>query len=71
VKPGSEEIAAIVGASREMVSRVLKAMIASGAVRREKRKLIVMDREALAAGCRKHAPAEAVANDHWQLVGSA
>src|SRR6185312_5276078 len=47
VYPGSEEIAAIVGASREMVSRVLKAMIASGAVRREKRKLVVVDRQAL------------------------
>ena len=34
----------MVGASREMVSRVLKDMAESGAVRRDKRKLIVIDR---------------------------
>jgi CRP/FNR family cyclic AMP-dependent transcriptional regulator len=48
VKPGAEEIAALVGASREMVSRVVKGMIRSGTVRREKRKLVVMDRQGLA-----------------------
>jgi CRP/FNR family cyclic AMP-dependent transcriptional regulator len=48
VKPGAEEIAALVGASREMVSRVVKGMICSGTVRREKRKLVVIDRQALA-----------------------
>lgn len=41
---GTEQIAAMVGASREMVSRVLKDMAESGAVRRDKRKLIVIDR---------------------------
>ncbi len=73
VIPGSEEIAAIVGASREMVSRVLKTMIASGAVRREKRKLIVMDRAALAMECAKCAPPKAPpqASERWELVGSA
>jgi CRP/FNR family transcriptional regulator, cyclic AMP receptor protein len=49
VKPGAEEIAALVGASREMVSRVVKGMISAGVVRREKRKLVVTDRQALAS----------------------
>jgi len=44
---GSEQIAAMVGASREMVSRVVKEMIGKGLVRRHKRKLIVLDRESL------------------------
>ena len=59
--PGSEEIAALVGASREMVSRVVKGMISSGAVRREKRKLIVIDRQALAGASSRTPPAEPVA----------
>jgi CRP/FNR family cyclic AMP-dependent transcriptional regulator len=45
---GTEQIAAMVGASREMVSRVLKGMTESGAVRRERRKLIVLDRASVA-----------------------
>ena len=44
---GSEELARRVGASREMVSRVLKTMIDQGVVRRQKRELIVVDRQAL------------------------
>ena len=48
VEPGSEQIAAMVGASREMVSRVVKNMINQGIVRRYRRKLIVLDRTALA-----------------------
>jgi CRP/FNR family cyclic AMP-dependent transcriptional regulator len=48
VDHGTEEIAAMVGASREMVSRVLKEMSETGFVRREKRKLIVLDRTAVA-----------------------
>lgn len=47
VQAGSEQIAAMVGASREMVSRVVKDMIARGVVRRQKRKLIVLDRASL------------------------
>ena len=43
----AEDIAALVGASREMVSRVIRSMIERGAVRRYKRKLIVKDRSAL------------------------
>ena len=48
VELGTEQIAAMVGASREMVSRVLKEMTESGTLRRDKRKLIVLDREAVA-----------------------
>jgi CRP/FNR family cyclic AMP-dependent transcriptional regulator len=48
VQVGSEQVAAMVGASREMVSRVLKDMIAKGFVKRHKRKLIVLDRLSLA-----------------------
>jgi CRP/FNR family cyclic AMP-dependent transcriptional regulator len=44
---GSEEIARMVGASREMVSRVIKGMIEARLVRRDKRKIIVLDRAAL------------------------
>jgi CRP/FNR family transcriptional regulator, cyclic AMP receptor protein len=53
VEPGAEQIAAMVGASREMVSRVVKDMINRGMVRRHKRKLIVIDRQLLLEGhCR-------------------
>jgi hypothetical protein len=38
----------MVGASREMVSRVLKDMTESGVVRRHKRTLIVLDRASVA-----------------------
>ena len=48
VDVGSEQVAAMVGASREMVSRVLKDMIEKGFVRRHKRRLIVIDRLSLA-----------------------
>jgi CRP/FNR family cyclic AMP-dependent transcriptional regulator len=44
VDTGSEEMARMVGASREMVSRVLKEMRDSGLIRRDKRKIIVLDR---------------------------
>ena len=47
VGPGCEQIATMVGASREMVSRVLRQMIRLGLIRRQRRKLIVIDREAL------------------------
>jgi len=50
VDVGSEQIAAMVGASREMVSRVLRCMIDKRVVRRVKRKLIVTDRAALGTG---------------------
>jgi len=47
VQAGSEQIASMVGASREMVSRVVKDMITRGVVRRQKRKLVVLDRASL------------------------
>jgi len=43
VEVGAERIAAMVGASREMVSRVIGDMIRRHVVRRERRKLIVID----------------------------
>lgn len=49
VEVGSERIAVMVGASREMVSRVLKNMIGQGAVARVRRKLVLLDAEVLAA----------------------
>ena len=49
---GTEQIAAMVGASREMVSRVLKEMTEAGSLRRDKRKLVVLDRAAVADGTR-------------------
>jgi CRP/FNR family cyclic AMP-dependent transcriptional regulator len=63
VEPGSEQIAAMVGASREMVSRVVKDMIRRGVVRRHKRKLIVLDRKSLACrSARASQTAETVLN---------
>ena len=56
VETRSEQIAGMVGASREMVSRVIKKMIAKGEVRRYKRKLIVLDRTALALASTSHRP---------------
>ena len=47
VDTGSEEMARMVGASREMVSRVLKEMRDSGLIRRDKRKIIVLDRSSM------------------------
>ena len=47
VDTGSEEMARMVGASREMVSRVLKEMRDAGLIRREKRKIIVLDRASM------------------------
>lgn len=46
---GSEQISARVAASREMVSRVIKDMIGRGMVRRDRRKLVIVDAAALAA----------------------
>jgi CRP-like cAMP-binding protein len=49
VDVGSQQIAALVGASREMVSRVLHCLIEKRLVRRCKRRLIVIDPDALRA----------------------
>ena len=47
VDTGSEEMARMVGASREMVSRVLKDMRDTHLIRRDKRKIIVLDRASM------------------------
>jgi CRP/FNR family transcriptional regulator, cyclic AMP receptor protein len=61
VQVGSEQISSMVAASREMVSRVVKKMIEGGIVRRDRRKLVVIDREAVTslAGKTARIPAEA------------
>lgn len=43
VVTGAEEIARSVAASREMVSRVVRKMAAKGLVRKEKRKMVILD----------------------------
>lgn len=59
---GSEAIATMVGASREMVSRVVKGLIVAGIMRRSRRRLIVCDRDALAARVRSPASASEPSN---------
>lgn len=49
VQVGAEQISSMVAASREMVSRVVKKMIAGGIVRRDRRTLVVLDREAVSS----------------------
>lgn len=48
VEPGSEQISRMVGASREMVSRVLKDLREKGLIVRDKRKIVVLDRASMA-----------------------
>lgn len=62
VDAGAEQIALMVGASREMVSRVLKQMIAAGLIFRRRRRLVVLDRQALARSESVH--------DKGHLIGS-
>jgi CRP/FNR family cyclic AMP-dependent transcriptional regulator len=52
----STVIAAMVGASREMVSRVLREMIGHGLLRRNKRKLIILDHASLGQPPGRDAP---------------
>ena len=47
VPAGSEQIAALVGCSREMVSRVIQALVRQGALRRQGRKLTILERHVL------------------------
>ena len=70
VEPGSEQIAAMVGASREMVSRVVRGMIRDGIVRRYKRKLIVLDRAALASVSARPQSPHSVAREQSQQNAS-
>lgn len=62
VEPGCEQIALMVGASREMVSRVLREMVAAGLICRKRRQLVVLDRAALADS--------ASADREWRSSGS-
>jgi CRP/FNR family transcriptional regulator, cyclic AMP receptor protein len=59
VEIGSEQISSRVAASREMVSRVIKDMIGRGMVRRDKRKLVIVDAAALAAKSGLREPCDA------------
>jgi CRP/FNR family cyclic AMP-dependent transcriptional regulator len=46
--PAKQEIARMIGASREMVSRVVKELQRKGLIRTEKRRIYVMDRQSMA-----------------------
>lgn len=46
--PPKQEIARMIGASREMVSRVVKDLQARGYIRAEKRKIYLLDKQAMA-----------------------
>jgi CRP/FNR family transcriptional regulator, cyclic AMP receptor protein len=50
VEIGPEEMARTVGASREMVSRVLKEMRENGLIRRDRRKIVVLDSASMDQG---------------------
>jgi len=46
--PAKQEIARMIGASREMVSRVVKDLQEKNLIRTEKRKIFVIDRQSMA-----------------------
>jgi CRP/FNR family cyclic AMP-dependent transcriptional regulator len=46
--PAKQEIARMIGASREMVSRVVKDLQEKGLIRTEKRKIFILDRQSMA-----------------------
>ena len=46
--PAKQEIARMIGASREMVSRVIKDLQEKNLIRTDKRKIIVLDRQSMA-----------------------
>jgi CRP/FNR family transcriptional regulator, cyclic AMP receptor protein len=50
IEIGPEEMARTVGASREMVSRVLKEMRENGLIRRDRRKIVVLDSASMDQG---------------------
>ena len=54
VEPGSEQISRMVGASREMVSRVLKDLREKGLITRDKRRIIVIDRDSMEQRAARH-----------------
>ena len=45
--PPKQEIARMIGASREMVSRVVKGLQDKGLIRAEKRRIVVLDRQSM------------------------
>jgi len=45
--PPKQEIARMIGASREMVSRVVKDLHRKGLIRAEKRRIYVLDRQSM------------------------
>jgi len=45
--PPKQEIARMIGASREMVSRVVKDLNEKGVIRADKRKIYVLDRQSM------------------------
>jgi CRP/FNR family transcriptional regulator, cyclic AMP receptor protein len=45
--PPKQEIARMIGASREMVSRVVKDLHAKGLIRAEKRRIVIVDRQSM------------------------
>ena len=47
--PPKQEIARMIGASREMVSRVVKDLQEKGLIRAERRKILLLDRQSMAA----------------------
>jgi CRP/FNR family cyclic AMP-dependent transcriptional regulator len=61
---GSEELARIVGASREMVSRVLKGMATIGLIRRARRTVVIPAREALLNACVHRPPSPDTHRQH-------
>jgi CRP/FNR family cyclic AMP-dependent transcriptional regulator len=77
---GSEELARIVGASREMVSRVLKQMQTAGIIRRVGRRVAIVDRNGVLNQCvrgrverakvRQHVRLRAVADATSPLTGN-
>jgi hypothetical protein len=77
---GSEELARIVGASREMVSRVLKQMQTAGIIRRVGRRVAIVDRNGVLKQCvrgrverakvRQHVRLRAVADATSPLTGN-
>ena len=58
--PPKQEIARMIGASREMVSRVVKDLQRKGLIRAEKRKIFVLDKQSMhrRASTRHHTPRE-------------
>ena len=54
--PPKQEIARMIGASREMVSRVVKGLQDKGLIRAEKRRIVVLDRQSMSRTHTAHWP---------------